>query len=92
MAPKGEVGETGVTGLPRPVPPYTPLPRRQFQQGEAQRANSKPNGGPHLELLLLLYGVYGLRLKTWSKTEIAIAQTTGQHFRTMYTPIFFHPI
>ena len=48
------------------------------EQGEARRASSTPNCGPHLELL-----VGRLRLKTYSKTEFSIAQTTGQHFGTL---------
>ena len=42
---------------------------------EARRANSTPNGGPHLEL-------GRLRLKTWAKSGFPIAQTTGQHICT----------
>ena len=42
---------------------------RRGEQGEARRANSTPNGGPHLEL-------GRLRLTTWSKTDVSIAQTT----------------
>ena len=42
------------------------------EQGEARRAKSTPNGGPHVEL-------GRLRLKTWSKCDFSIAQTTGQH-------------
>ena len=45
------------------------------EQGEARRASSTPNGGPDLEL-------GRLRLKTWSKTDFSISQTTGQNFRT----------
>ena len=39
------------------------------EQGEARRANSTPNGGLHLELIRL-------RLKTWSKPDFSIAETT----------------
>ena len=39
------------------------------EQGEAHRANSTPNGGPHLEL-------GRLRLKTWSESDLSIAETT----------------
>ena len=39
------------------------------EQGEARRANTTPNGGPHLEL-------GRLRLKTWSKSNFSIAETT----------------
>ena len=46
------------------------------EQGKARRANRAKNGAPHLELLIAR-----LRLKTWSKTDLSIAQTTGQHFR-----------
>ena len=47
------------------------------EQGEARRASSTPNGGPHLKL-------GRLRLKTWSKSDSSIAQTTGQHICTCY--------
>ena len=39
------------------------------EQGEAHRANTTPNGEPHLEL-------GRLRFKTWSKFDFSIAQTT----------------
>ena len=39
------------------------------EHGEARRANTTPNGGPHLELERLL-------LKTWSKSDFSIAETT----------------
>ena len=42
------------------------------EQSEARRANSTPNGEPHLEL-------GRLRLKTWSNSDFSIAQTTYQH-------------
>ena len=42
------------------------------EQGEERRAITAPNGGPHLEL-------GRLRLKTWSKSDFSIAETTGQH-------------
>ena len=46
-----------------------------------------PNGGPHLEL-----SIGRLRLKTWSKTDFSIAQTTGQHFVLMFTlNRYFYP-
>ena len=45
------------------------------EQGEARRANSTPNSRPRLELARL-------RLKTWYKTDLSIAQPIGQHFRT----------
>ena len=38
------------------------------EQGEAHRANSTPDVGPHLEL-------GSLRLKTWSKSDLRIAET-----------------
>ena len=39
------------------------------EQGEARRANTTPNGGPHLEL-------GRLRLETWSKSDFSNAETT----------------
>ena len=39
------------------------------EHGKARRANTTPNGGPHLEL-------ERLRLKTWSKSDFSIAETT----------------
>ena len=39
------------------------------EQGEARRANTIPNDGPHLEL-------GRLRLKAWSKSDFSSAQTT----------------
>ena len=39
------------------------------EQGEARRANTAPKGGPHLEL-------ERFRLKTWSKSDFSIADTT----------------
>ena len=39
------------------------------EQGEARQANTTPNGEPHLEL-------GRLRLKTWSKSDFSIAETT----------------
>ena len=57
------------------------------EQGEARRANSTPNCGPHLELL-----IDRLRLKTWSKCDFSIAQTTGQHICTcVYNDTYFVP-
>ena len=38
------------------------------EQGEARRAITTPNGGPHLEL-------GRLRLKTWSRSDFSIAET-----------------
>ena len=43
------------------------------EQGEARRASSTPNGGPHLELAHFLAR---LRLKTWYKSDFSIAHTT----------------
>ena len=42
----------------------------KYRQGEARRANTTPNGAPHLE-------VGHLRLKTWSKSDFPIAETTS---------------
>ena len=39
------------------------------EQGEARRGNTTPNGGPHLDRGRLL-------LKTWSKSDFSIAETT----------------
>ena len=39
--------------------------------------NTTPNGGPHLEL-------GRLRLKTWSKSDVSIAKTTGPRYLYMY--------
>ena len=39
--------------------------------GEVRRANTIPNARPHLEL-------ERLRLKTWSKSDFSIAETTQQ--------------
>ena len=41
------------------------------EKGEARRANTTPKGGPHLELR-----VGRLRLETWSKSDLSIAETT----------------
>ena len=53
---------------------------RRDEHGEARRANTTPNGGPHLELL-----IERLRLKTWSKSEFLIAET-------WYTYIYQDPL
>ena len=45
---------------------------RRDEQGEARRANTTPNGGPHLEL-------GRLRVKIWSKSDFSIVETHGQH-------------
>ena len=50
-------------------------PRPSPVDSGGRRANSTPNDGPHLEL-------GRLRLKTWSKSDFSIAQTTGQHIST----------
>ena len=42
------------------------------EQGEARRASRTPSHGPHLDPARL-------RLNCGSKTDFAIAQTTGQH-------------
>ena len=47
------------------------------EQGVASRANTTPNGGPHLEL-------GRLRLKTWSKSDFSIAETTWPTYRYIY--------
>ena len=57
---------------------------RRGEQGEAWRANSRPNVGSHLEL-------GRLRLKTWSKSAFSIAQTTGQHICTC-VHLYWYPL
>ena len=52
---------------------------RKDEHGEARRANTTPNDGPHLELL-----IERLRLKTWSKSDLLIAET-------WYTYIYGRP-
>ena len=47
------------------------------EQGEARPAISAPSGGPHRDL-------GRLRLKTWSKIEFSIAETTGRTHLHMY--------
>ena len=47
----------------------TPGRMGRDEQGEAHRANTRRNGGPHLEL-------GHPRLKTWPKSDFSIAQTT----------------
>ena len=47
------------------------------EQGEARRANTTPNGGPHLELRRL-------RLKNWSKSDFSIAETWPTY--NIYSP------
>ena len=49
------------------------------EQGEARRANTTPNGGPNLER-------GRLRLKTWSKSDFSIAETTWP--TSLYTYIY----
>ena len=46
------------------------------EQGGARRANTTPNGGPHLEL-------GRLRLKTWSNSDFSIAETTWPKYLLM---------
>ena len=48
------------------------------EQGEARTANSTPNGGPHLELLIARS-----RLKTFNKNDLSIAHRT-------HHPIIIH--
>ena len=49
------------------------------EHGEAHRANTTPNGGPHLELL-----IGRLRLITWSKSDFLIAETTWPTYPSLY--------
>ena len=49
--------------------PAAPARVERREQGEARRANSAPNGGPHLELGRSL-------LKTWCIFDFSIAETT----------------
>ena len=58
---------------PRPLPAV-----RRGEQGEARRANSTPNGGLHFEK-------GRLRLKTWSKSDLSIAETTGRTYLYIFT-------
>ena len=51
----------------------------RYEQDEARRANTTPNGGPHLEL-------GRLRRKTWSKSDLSIAETTGPPY--LYTYLY----
>ena len=48
------------------------------ERGEARRAHTTPNGGPHLDL-------ERLRLKTWSKSERSIAETTWPTYLYIYS-------
>ena len=48
------------------------------EQGEARPASSAPRGGPHLDL-------ERLRLKTWSKSDLSIAETTGRTYLYIFT-------
>ena len=50
------------------------------EHGEARRANPTPNGGPHLEL-------GRLRLKTWSQSDISIAEIWPTYY--IYTYIYY---
>ena len=63
QAPPGRVASTAEV---------TPGIVGRGEQGEARTINSTPNGGPHLEL-------GRLRLKTWSKSDFSIAQTTSTY-------------
>ena len=47
------------------------------EQGEARPAMSALRGGPHLDL-------GRLRLKTWSKSDFSIAETTGRTYLYKY--------
>ena len=47
------------------------------EQGDARRANTAPNGGAHLER-------GRLRLKTWSKSDFSIAETTWPTYLYLY--------
>ena len=48
------------------------------EQGEARRANTTPNGEPRLEL-------GRLRLKSWSKSDFSVAETTwSTHYTNVY--------
>ena len=47
------------------------------EQGEARRANTIPNGGPRFER-------GRLRLKTWSKPDFSIAETTWPRYLHIY--------
>ena len=47
------------------------------EHGDARRANTAPNVGPHLEL-------ERLRLKTWSKSDFSIAETTWSTYLCIY--------
>ena len=51
------------------------------EQGEAHRANTTPNGGPHLEL-------GRLRLETCSKSDFSIAETTWPTYIYIYLQDF----
>ena len=54
---------------------------RESEQGEARRASSTPNGGPHLELARL-------RLNTWCKT---ISRLLTQHVTHHHTCVYITP-
>ena len=64
-------------GRPRAWPRPPPCRVGRDEQGEARRENTTPNGGPHLEL-------GRLRLKTWSKSNFSIAETTGPTYLYIY--------
>ena len=51
------------------------------EQSQARRANTTPNGGPHLEL-------GRSTLKTWSKSDFSITETTWQtYFISIHIPV-----
>ena len=50
---------------------------REGEQGEARPAMSAPRGGPHLDL-------GRLRLKTWSKSDFSLAETTWPTYLYIY--------
>ena len=53
--------------------------RDEHRYSEARRANTTPNGGPHLEL-------GRLRLETWSKSDFSIAETTWPTYLYLHIP------
>ena len=61
----------------------TPGRVRRDEHGKTHRANTTPNGGPHLQL-------ERLRLKTWSNSDLSIAETWSTYLNsTMYKCVFF---
>ena len=59
----------------------TPSRVGRGEQGAARRANTTPNGGPHLEL-------GRLRLKTLSKSDFSIAETTWSTLLLVYIYLY----